>query len=81
MKRSQEQHNQNKLLKFKDVVIDSSNLDQYIHVINSKNGKCIRININGVKTLFVGKYETIDTLKEKALKFLNSLINSATLPN
>jgi len=81
MKRSQEQHSRNKLLKFKDVVIDSSNLDQYIHIINSKNGKCIRININGVKTLFVGKYETIDTLKEKALDFLNSLVNSATLPN
>lgn len=81
MKRSQLQHNKSKLLKFKNVIINSSNLDQYINIINSKSGKYIRININGVKTLFVGKYDTIDTLKEKALNFLNSLVNSATLPN
>jgi hypothetical protein len=82
MIRSQQQHNKNKLDLFKGINIDLNNLDQYISIINKKDGsKFIRIRIDGKQTSFVGKYESIEELREKAITFIKSVNNSATLPN
>jgi len=82
MIRSQTQHSKNKLNKFKGIHIDLENLDEYITIINKKDGsKFIRVRIEGKTTSFVGKYETLEELKDKAKEFLKSVNNSATLPN
>lgn len=81
MIRSQNQHYSKKLENFKGVEIDIDNLDQYIKVRNSKNmGKFIKVCIGDKTTSFVGKYESIDNLRLKAIEFIKS-VNSATLPN
>jgi hypothetical protein len=75
MKRSQHQHISRKFEKFKNVTIDENNIDQYMHMINSdKLGTYIRIIINGIKTTFVGKYETTDTIKNRARIFILDLL-------
>lgn len=82
MIRSQAQHNRNKLDKFKGITVDLDNLDQYIKVINKEDGsKFIRVKVDNTITSFVGKYETIEELRDKAKEFLKSINNSATLPN
>ena len=81
MLRSQIQHSSNKLNKFKGFDIDFDNLEQYIKVRKSKDGsQFIKIIVREKSTAFVGKYETIDQLKNRAIEFLKS-VNSATLPN
>ena len=66
----------------KDINIDLDNLEQYIKVINKKDGsKFIRVIVEDKKTSFVGKYETIDQFKLRAIEFQKSVKNSATLPN
>lgn len=82
MVRSQMQHYASKVARFKGVTIDLSSLDQYLHIRTSKDGsKYIRIMVDGKSTAFVGKYETLDVLKQKAIEFLQSIHSSATLPN
>jgi len=81
MLRSQKQHSINKINKFKGIEIDLNNINQYIKVLNKKNGsKYIRVIIGEKRTLFVGKYETLDQLRDKAIEFIKS-VNPATLPN
>ena len=77
MKLTQTQHQQQKFDKFKDVKIDESNIEKYIHISNNnaKNYQYIRVNINGVETQFVGKYETIAETKNRAIEFIKNLIN------
>lgn len=76
MKLSQTQHQQQKYDKFKYVQIDESNIEKYIHITNNNtlNYQYIKININGVKTTFVGKHETIDEIKNRAIDFIKNLI-------
>jgi hypothetical protein len=82
MLRSQNQHSTTKLPNFKGIIVDINNLEQYIRIINKKDGsKYIRIIIGKKRTSFVGKYETIEQLKERAIQFLKSINDSATLPN
>jgi len=82
MKRSQIQHSAIKLSMFKGVVVDMNNIDQYIRVRNNKDGsKFIKLVIGDKKTSFTGKYETIEELKEKAIEFIKTINDSATLPN
>jgi hypothetical protein len=81
MIRSQKQHSDNKLKKFTGINIDKNNIEQYIQIRNNKDGtKFIKIKVGNITTSFTGKYETLDTLKLRAINFLNS-VNSATLPN
>jgi hypothetical protein len=79
MKLTQDQHQEQKYNKFKDVQIDESNIEKYIHITNNNNNKnnyqYIKININGVKTTFVGKHETINETKNRAMDFIKNLIN------
>jgi hypothetical protein len=82
MSRTQKQHHSNKLNNFKGIDIDIDDLDQYIKVINKKDGsKFIRVRINNKTTSFVGKFQTLEELRERAIEFLKTVKNSATLPN
>jgi group I intron endonuclease len=72
----QKQHLSNKFDQFKEVVFDANNIDKYIHVVrnNLQNYEYVKI-INGkTKTSFVGKYETIDEIKNRARMFMLELI-------
>lgn len=81
MLRSQKQHSIHKINKFKGIEIDLNNINQYIKVLNKKDGsKYIRVVIGEKKTTFVGKYETLEILRDKAIEFIKS-VNTATLPN
>lgn len=78
MKISQKQHLSKKFERFKNVLIDPTKIEQYIHIIknNNENYEYIRIVINNIKTTFVGKFETIQQIKERAIHFINELISS-----
>jgi hypothetical protein len=81
MLRSQKQHAINKINKFKGIDIDLNNINQYIKVLHKKDGSTfIRVIIGEKKTTFVGKYETLEILRDKAIEFIKS-VNTATLPN
>ena len=82
MLRSQKQHTALKLTKFTGIKIDLNNIESYLKIRNAKDGsKFIKIIIGNKTTSFTGKYETTEELKEKAIKFIKSIHNSATLPN
>ena len=83
MTRTQQQHLRNKLLKFKGVQLDTNDLEQYItNCYSAESGNYIQIKVSSKQANFVGKYETIETLRQRAIDFLNEVANeSATLPN
>jgi len=82
MLRTQKQHSESKLAGFRDVEIDLNNLEQYIKIRNNKDGsKFIKVIVGKKVTSFVGKYNTLDELKQRAIQFLTSIHSSATLPN
>lgn len=77
--RTQKQHQQRRLERFRDVNLDISNLDKYIHERNSKtHGKFIKVIVKDKTAAFVGRFEDIETLRDRAYKFLSQI---ATLPN
>jgi group I intron endonuclease len=74
---ARKQHYENKLKIFNNIKIDDvSNFSKYIFIIDNKknNSKFVRVKINNIQTSFVGKYEDIEVLKDRAIKFLNDLI-------
>jgi hypothetical protein len=77
MKRTQDQHYQNKLKKFKGIIIDQNNIDQYIY----ERKTFIVVKIENIRTDFVGKYETKEVLRERAREFLKKVATLAMLPN
>ena len=81
MLRSQQQHYASKLSRFKGVIIDEENIEQYLKIRKSNGSTFIRIKIGDKTTSIVGKYETLDKLKQKAVEFIQSINASATLPN
>ena len=81
MLRSQKQHFDAKLSRFKGVTIDEENIEQYLKIRKSNSSTFIKIKIGDKTTSFVGKYETLDELKQKAVEFIKSINTSATLPN
>lgn len=79
LKRMQYAHKQHELVKFekfKYATIDASNIEKYIYIRTNhvKNYDFIKINIGGVVTTFVSKYEPIEKVKERAIEFIKSLI-------
>lgn len=79
MQHAQTQHYQKKLAKFQGAVIDANDLDQYIHIRSSaENGSYIRVKVADKSVNFVGKYETIETLCERAKQFLNEVCGNAS---
>ena len=76
MKAVQIQHSKQKFVKFKNVTVDETKIDKYLHLIhNTKtNTDSIRVSISGIRTLFVGKYENIEDIKERARLFILDLV-------
>lgn len=81
MRKAQSQHTKQKFDRFKDVNVDHKNLDQYIYTKNSNLVPMVVVKVGNISTSFVGKYDTIDDLKQRAKEFLLKLPNSATLSN
>jgi group I intron endonuclease len=73
---TQTQHLKQKFDRFKDVIVDESNIDQYLHVRrnNTLNYEYIAVIIKNAKTSFVGKSESIEDIKERAKKFIRELV-------
>ena len=71
MERVQKIHAINRFEKYKNIPIDS-NIDKYIHIIknNTLNYEYVRVTINKMRTTFVGQYETIEEIKNRARKFI-----------
>ena len=76
MKLTQNQHLSNKYESYRNITIDENKIDEYIRVIknNTTNSEYIRVIIDKVKTTFVGKYESIESIKERARNFIINLI-------
>jgi hypothetical protein len=71
---AKQQHNARKLKIFKGVIIDPTNLQQYI----TQRKNCVVVRKDHSIVRFAGKHETQGQLMERALEFLTTL---ATLPN
>ena len=73
---TQTQHSEKKFDKFKDAKIDESDIHKYIHVISNSrdDSKYIHVVLNGERTTFVGKHESLDQTKQRAILFIQSII-------
>lgn len=78
---TQNQHKNQKFERFRGESIDLENLDKYIYVKHAKGIPFVVIKVNKKQASFVGKYETLDQLKETAKEFLRKIATTATLPN
>jgi group I intron endonuclease len=76
MRRAQKQHLNEKFNKYKETNIDNDNIDKYISVIknNTLNYEYVRITFGKMRTTFVGKYESIEQIKERARQFILDII-------
>ena len=76
MIRVQQIHYVNKFEKYKNIIIESDNIDKYISVIknNTLNYEYIRVTFGKMRTTFVGKYETIDNIKLRARQFILDIL-------
>jgi len=76
MIRVQQQHSFNRFEKYKNIVIDKDNIDKYISVIknNTLNYEYVRVTFGKLRTTFVGKYETIEEIKNRARQFILDII-------
>lgn len=77
MIRVQKIHSTNRFDKYKNIVIDKNNIDKYISVIknNTLNYEYIRVTFNKMRTTFVGKYETIEEIKQRARQFILDILD------
>jgi hypothetical protein len=75
MERVQKIHAINRFEKYKNIPIDS-NIDKYIRIIknNTLNYEYVRVTINKMRTTFVGQYETIEEIKNRARKFILDIL-------
>jgi hypothetical protein len=76
MKSTFKQHISQKFERFKDVRIDETNIEKYIYYVNNNtlNYKYIKVKINNIQTTFVGRHETIEEIKIRAIDFIKKLI-------
>lgn len=76
MEKTQRQHTASKFERFRHVKINTTNIENYIFIINNYtlNYKYVRIVIDKVKANFIGKYEDIHSIKERAVIFIKELI-------
>ena len=72
----QKQHEDKRFDKFKNIIFDDTNIDKYIHVIrnNTIGYEYIGVSVGRIRTTFVGKFETIDEIKNRARMFILDLI-------
>ena len=78
---TQIQHNKQKIDRFKNESIDLMNLDQYLRFQNRKSGPLVKVVVNKKEATFVGKHQTLEELTARAIEFLHSVAESATLSN
>lgn len=62
-----------KLKKYGGVALDLDKLDQYIYENKGYGGTYYTVRINGIKSIFVGKYMSIQDLKQQAVNFVKTL--------
>jgi group I intron endonuclease len=76
MQLTQKQHLSKKFDRFANVTVDESDIDKYIKVRTNhvKNEPLIRVMIDNVATTFVGKFESIEDIKERAREFIRELV-------
>ena len=74
--KTKQQHMQKKFEMFKDVKIDSSDINKYIHdIYESKNDLYyVRVSINGIRVQFYSKHEPLSVIRERATNFILELI-------
>ena len=73
---TQKQHVDKRFNLFKNFKINRDDIDQYISIIknNTQNYEYVRVTINKVRTNFVGKFESIESIKERARQFIFDLL-------
>ena len=64
------QHEQQKFDRFKNEVVDPTNLEQYLYVKHIRGKPYVIVKINDKQTSFVGLYETFEELNDRAKEFL-----------
>jgi hypothetical protein len=76
MVRVQKLHSANRFDKYKDAHIDPTNIEKYIIVIknNTLGYEYARVTLNKLRTTFVGKYETIEEIKQRARAFILDIL-------
>ena len=76
MKIVQTQHTAKKFAKYKDISVDETKIEDYLSVIHDTktNTDYIRVTINGIRSSFVGKYETVEQIKDRARVFILDLV-------
>jgi group I intron endonuclease len=76
MKRVQKIHSTNRFEKYKSIVIEKDNIEKYISIIknNTLNYEYIRVTFGKMRTTFVGKYETIEEIKQRARQFILDIL-------
>jgi hypothetical protein len=76
MLRVQNQNIKSRFDKYKNTNIDNDDIDKYIKVIrnNTLNYEYVRVTIEKMRTTFVGKYETIEEIKQRARIFILDII-------
>jgi len=76
MKRVQKQHLVNRFEKYKDINIDANNIDKYISTIknNILGYEYVVIKFNKMRSTFIGKYETIEEIKNRARQFILDIL-------
>jgi len=76
MIRAQKIHSKNRFEKYKNIVIEKDNIDKYISVIknNTLNYEYIRVTFGKIRTTFIGKYESIEKIKQRARQFILDII-------
>lgn len=74
---TQQQHQAQKLERFKGSVIDQQNIEKYIFTQKNK----VRVVIDGKRIEFVGKYQTNEELRQRAVLFLKEIATTATPSN
>jgi hypothetical protein len=72
---ARDQHMEKRLELFKDIKIKLENIDKYVYTKKNNGNTRYIIKIKGKETSFYSKNESDEIVKERAYKFLNSLIN------
>jgi group I intron endonuclease len=70
---TKEQHKNQKFVKFQGETIDLTNLDQYLSIKHASGKPFIVVKVNGKQTSFVGKYQSLEELREQAKEFLKTI--------
>ncbi len=78
---TQKQHASQKYARFQGEKIDIQNLEKYLYTKHAKGKPFVVVKINGKQTSFVGKYQTIEELRQQATEFIIEIANSTATPS